>query len=155
MLCALLMVSLLLPMQSITSQGVSRGNVLIVVADDLGVDMVGAYGEGSDPPPTPVIDSLASQGVLFRNAWSNPVCSPTRAALLTGRPAFRNGIGYIVDASPNNLALPYAEVTLPEMLALGTGGNYRSGAFGKWHLGNDSVGGALAPNLAGFDHFAG
>jgi arylsulfatase A-like enzyme len=155
MLLSVAFLAAALPLQGVLPQPTSRANVLIVVADDLGVDMVGAYGEGSAPPATPVIDGLAAQGVLFRNVWSNPVCSPTRAALLTGRPAFRTGIGFIVDAAPDNLALPLSEITLPEMLALGTGGKYRSAAFGKWHLGNEAVGGALAPNLAGFDHFAG
>jgi arylsulfatase A-like enzyme len=150
--------ALLLPclwVQSVPPVVPPRDNVLIVIADDVGVDMIGVYGEGAAPPPTPVIDALASRGVLFRNAWSNPVCSPTRASLLTGRHAFRTGVGHIVDAVPDNPALSLDEITLPEMLALGTDGAYASAAFGKWHLGSAAVGGALAPNLAGFDHFAG
>ena len=56
-------------------------NVLLLIADDLGVDLVGAYGEHPDPATTPVIDALAGQGLLFRNAYADPLCSPTRAAL--------------------------------------------------------------------------
>ena len=53
--------------------GQTRNNVLLILADDVGVDNVGAYGVGSAPPPTPIVDSLARRGVLFRRAWSNPI----------------------------------------------------------------------------------
>ena len=55
----------------------SNENVLMILADDLGVDFVGGYGEGSDPAPTPTIDSLMTSGLYFRNAWANPR-SPSR-----------------------------------------------------------------------------
>jgi hypothetical protein len=71
-------------------------NLLLVIVDDFGVDLVGAYGEAADPPCTPTIDGLVAEGVLFRNAWTNPVCSPTRAALFTGRYGFRTGIGGVI-----------------------------------------------------------
>ena len=130
-------------------------NILLIVADDVGVDQIGIYGEGTDLPQTPFIDGLANDGVLFRNAWSNPLSSPARAALLTGRYAFRTGIGASVFPTNNDFALQLDEVILPEMLQQLTDGAYATGAFGKWFLGNSTVGGPLAPNLAGFDHFAG
>ncbi len=137
-----------------------RPNVLLVVADDMGTDVVGAYAEGGDLPATPRMDALADEGVLFRNAWAAPNCSPSRAMLLTGRHGFRTGIGTVVDQKlqlgQTLSGLPLAEITLPEMLSAGTRGAYRSGLIGKWHLGADALlGGMLAPNLAGFDHFAG
>ena len=127
-----------------TAPGHARPNILLVVADDLGVDLVRAYGEGSAPPCTPHIDALAAQGLLFRNAWANPVCSPTRAALLTGRHGFRTGIG-----SPGGGGglLALEERILPEVLD-----GYASACLGKWHLG---AGQLLHPNLSGFQHFAG
>lgn len=121
----------------------ARPNLVLIIADDFGVDLMGAYGEGSAPPCTPHIDGLAQEGLLFRNAWANPSCSPTRAALLTGRHGFRTGIG-----TPGGVQLSFDETTLPELL--GSVG-YTSAAVGKWHLGN----GALHPNLTGFDRFAG
>ena len=54
-------------------------NIVLIVADDLGVDMLSCYAEGNNPPCTPNLDSLATEGLLFRNAWVNPLCSPTRA----------------------------------------------------------------------------
>ena len=92
------------------------GNVLILVADDLGIDSVAAYGVSEDLPSTPVISALAADGVLFRNMWSNPVCSPTRGALQTGRHGFRTGIG--IGVFEGGWALQTSEVTLPEMLDL-------------------------------------
>ena len=70
-----------------------RANLLVIVADDLGVDSVGAYAEGRDLPPTPTLDQLARRGVLFRNAWATALCSPTRAAIQTGRHGSRTGVG--------------------------------------------------------------
>lgn len=128
------------------------GNILIIVLDDIGIEALGAYGEGVTPAPTPNIDLLAKQGVLFRYAYANPFCSPTRATLQTGRHAFRTGIGNLVKNS--GWALQLDEVTLPEMLRKGKA-NYRDAAFGKWHLGNASVGGRRAPNRAGWSHFSG
>jgi arylsulfatase A-like enzyme len=121
----------------------------VLVADDVGVDSLPAYELGSELPSTPNIDLLVASGVRFQNAWSNPVCSPTRAAILTGRYGFRTGIGHVVGA----FALSTKEVTLPEALDL-QGSGYAHAAIGKWHLGND-VNGPLDPNLAGFSFFAG
>lgn len=129
----------------------SPPNVLILLADDLGVDQLASYGLGSDLPATPTIDSLAESGVLFRNAYGNPICAPTRATIMTGRFSFRTGVGKGPVTGGHTMQL--SEVTLPEMLDFG--GVYSHAAIGKWHLGNDTVGGWLAPNLAGWSHFAG
>jgi arylsulfatase A-like enzyme len=131
----------------------SQENILLLIADDLGVDAIEAYGEGTDLPSTPSLNQLAQTGVLFKRAYGCPSCSPTRASIQTGRYAFRTGIGEVVWI--NNQALPLSETTLPEMLDLGTGGLYAHAALGKWHLGNDPVGGLLSPNLAGYGSFRG
>jgi arylsulfatase A-like enzyme len=124
----------------------ARPNLVLILADDFGVDLVGAYDEGSSPPCTPNIDTLAAQGLLFRNAWVNPVCSATRAAVLTGRHGFRTGIGNVLTGMQPGL--PLTETTLPELLA-----GYASTAVGKWHLSGSL--GNLHPNQSGFGHFAG
>lgn len=121
-------------------------NILIVVADDVGVDLVNAYGESAAAPCTPNLDALAQEGLLFRNAWACPVCSPTRAALLTGRHGFRTGIGNTVENNESGLSL--AETTLPELLT-----SYSSACIGKWHL--SGADGPLHPNDSGFQHFDG
>lgn len=133
----------------------AQKNVLVIVADDIGLGDVSGYGVGQDPPRTPNLDVLAEQGVTFTNAWTYPFCSPTRAAILTGRYGYRTGIGHLVNPHNFDAALRIAEVTLPEMLEQGTGGAYASAAFGKWHVGNLSNGGDLAPNVAGFPYYKG
>ena len=129
-------------------------NILILIADDVGTDMISAYGAGPDGPRTPNIDVLAKNGVLFQNAWSNPACSTTRATIQTGRYSFRTGVGWLT-TSGDGFALALEEQILPEMLDAYAPVAYRHAAFGKWHLGNLSVGGLLAPNLAGYSHFQG
>lgn len=126
-------------------------NILLVVADDMGVDMVKAYGEHPDPAHTPTIDSLATGGLLFRNAWSNPFCCPGRSALLTGRHCRSTGFGFGTNYYNTPTELPSGEVFLPEVLPPA----YSSAAIGKWHLGSKVVSGQLHPNINGFQHFAG
>jgi arylsulfatase A-like enzyme len=131
-----------------------RWNILILLADDLGVDLVGAYARGADLPATPNVDALAARGVLFQNAWGNPLCSPTRATIQTGRYSLRTGIGWLVSFRGGG-ALPLEETILPEMLRTEAPTPYATGAFGKWHLGNFRTGGFDSPNLAGYSHFEG
>jgi arylsulfatase B len=129
----------------------SQSNILVVIADDLGVDQVGCYSEGQDLPATPVIDGLAAGGVSFRNCWSNPMCSPTRATMQTGRYSFRTGVGFIVTGS--GTVLEHSELILPEVLALQTNASWSSAMLGKWHLG--AFADANHMNVAGYPHFAG
>ena len=121
-------------------------NIVIVVADDFGVDLVNGYGEGADLPCTPNIDAMMAEGLTFRNFWARPACSPTRAALVTGRHGFRTGIGGLV--MNNRPGLGLGEITLPEALP-----GYENAWIGKWHLSGSL--GATHPNDSGFDYFAG
>jgi len=106
-------------------------NILLIIADDVGVDQVQAYGEDPSSARTPNIDALASRGVLFRNVWSNPVCSSTRATILTGRYGFRTGVGFVARAGAD---LRDRETTLAELLLRHPRTAYGTAAFGKWHL---------------------
>jgi arylsulfatase A-like enzyme len=108
-------------------------NVLIVLLDDVGTDKIGAYAEHPRPAHTPNLDALAAEGVLFRNAWATPQCSPSRAALLTGRYGRRSGVGRTVQAYESSYELPPDELTLPEMLR-GAPDAWDSSEVGKWHL---------------------
>ncbi|MCC7014900.1 MAG: sulfatase-like hydrolase/transferase [Planctomycetes bacterium] len=130
-------------------------NVLLIVADDVGVDMLGAYGVHPNFPPTPHIDALIAQGVLFERCYTSPTCSPTRAAILTGRYSFRTGLGQPIQEWLPEHALQLDEVTVPEMLHASSQGAITSTAIGKWHLGSAAVGDIDHPNLQGFDWFEG
>ncbi len=129
-----------------------RPNILFIVADDIGVENVGAYGENPDAAHTPVIDQLASEGVLFRNAWSNPRCSPSRSTLLTGQYGFRTGIGRTVGWATDLFELSPDGATLPRVLGLL---GYGTAAVGKWHLAAEQLSGYAHPQMLGFDHHRG
>lgn len=135
--------------------GEPRANVLLIVADDVGVDSIDAYQATPVPARTPNIDRLAEEGVLFRNVWANPTCSSTRALLQTGRYAFRTGIGVIVNPTGYGWGLDPSEVIVPEVLDAHPELGYRHALIGKWHLTNLVTGGNSGPNLAGYGHYAG
>ena len=78
---------------SAANQASAAPNILLILADDMGVEALSVYGLGETAPTTATIDALARDGVLFRNFWSQPVCSPTRATIMTGRYGFRTGVG--------------------------------------------------------------
>lgn len=157
-----LLTSAVLANQDATAQQSGGQNVLVIIADDLGTDKLRSYSPEGDPdtlpntlPNTPTIDALAANGISFDNAWACPVCSPTRASILTGRYPFRHGVTF---ALGNNDTLALEEITLPEVLDLHQiqgGVDISTGAIGKWHLSSNSTGGSDHPNLQGFDHFEG
>lgn len=106
-----------------------RPNVVVVVVDDLRWDDLGI--EGHPFVETPAIDRMAREGVRFRNAFATtPLCSPSRASLLTGQYAHTHGI---VD----NTARDAASHALPTLAIPLRQAGYRTGFFGKWHMGND------------------
>lgn len=132
----------------------AQRNILLIIADDYGADSSSLYNStsaGASLPPTPNITALAQSGVVFRNAYANPVCSPTRACLITGRHSFRTGVGDAV-TGPGSPSLTSAEFTLPEAFAANAGLGYQLAQFGKWHL-------ASGPNtpatIGGWPHFSG
>lgn len=125
---------------------------MVIVMDDVGVDKLGTWDVHPAPAPTPSLDALARRGVRFDQAYSQPVCSPGRAALLTGRDPRRNGVGKNVYADRGGLSRD--EVLIPEMLQDSPQGPWSSAAVGKWHLsGRDA--GLSDPLLQGFDRFDG
>ncbi|MBM4010832.1 MAG: sulfatase [Planctomycetes bacterium] len=121
-------------------------NVVVLLVDDLGVGDVGFSG-GTDVP-TPCIDRLAREGAVCTDAYVTPSCSPTRAALLTGRYPSRFGIEDNRPLDGPTAALDLREVLLPELLRKH---GYHTGLFGKWHLGQ----GAYGPMARGFEEFCG
>ncbi len=131
------------------------GDLLLVVLDDVGIDRIGAYGAHPDPADTPRLDALAERGVRFDAAYNQPVCSPGRAALLTGRRAVRTGVGANVHPGGRTPGLPSDEVTLPEALREAPGGPYATAAIGKWHLSPFGRGFFEDPREHGFDRFDG
>ena len=125
-------------------------NIVVIVADDMGYGDVGAYG-GTDIP-TPNIDALARAGTRFTDAYvSGPVCSPTRAGLMTGRYQQRFGHEFNVGLTSigDDLGLSLEERTIADYLKAA---GYRTALFGKWHLGFEPQ---FHPMERGFDEFFG
>jgi arylsulfatase B len=125
-------------------------NILLLIADDLGLDASACYQVGQNVAQTPNIQELCDRGVVFRNAWVNPICSATRATLLTGRYGFRTGVGRT--APPG---LQEEEFTLPMALDANPALGYGHATVGKWHLNTARNGSPRHPNNMGWHHFSG
>jgi hypothetical protein len=156
---AVLAACALLPLACSGGGGSDRGqpaNILFITMDDVGIDQLRAFGYGgATPPSTPSLDAIASAGVAFRNTWSTPECSPSRAEFYEGRYPFRSGV---VNAFNNydlaNSQLSPFEFTTPKLLAER---GYESGFFGKLHLSGPHYNpyGNGTPHMLGFDYFYG
>lgn len=140
-----------------TAQAASR-NVLLLIGDDIGIDAAEFYPtpdrRATTPPapPTPNLSRLARNGVLFRSAWANPLCVPTRATILTGRYGFRTGIGTNHSTENTNLPqLALGEFILPEAFKTRPDLGYVLAHVGKWHVSR----GTNDPNRYGWPYFAG
>ncbi len=131
---------LLAPLAPLHAANASRPNIILVMPDDLG------YGDyaclGNPLTHTPTIDSFRKQSLLFTQMHVSPTCSPTRAALMSGRHEFKNGVTHTILERER---LNPRTVTLAQMLKT-TG--YTTGIFGKWHLGDEE---AYRPENRGFD----
>lgn len=128
----------------------ARPHVVLIVADDLGIGEVSAYGAADIR--TPAMDRLGREGVRFTSAYANaPVCSPTRAALLTGQHPPLAGVPGVIRTDPANSwgALRRDVTLLPEALRAA---GYRTAAVGKWHLGLEA---GDHPLDRGFERFRG
>jgi uncharacterized sulfatase len=163
----------------IPDKAAARPNLVVILADDLGYGDLGV--QGSRAIETPHIDQVAAEGMRFTQFYSSaPICSPSRAGLLTGRYPLRSGIMTALPAAADSLlrklaysagqvfaklgsvdmsgggnavaGLPPSEITIPEALKLA---GYRSMAIGKWHLGDFTALPEYHPSNHGFDRFVG
>ncbi|MGH7127167.1 MAG: sulfatase-like hydrolase/transferase [Planctomycetaceae bacterium] len=131
------------------SRSAAKPNILVIVADDLGFADVGF--NGGTVIATPNLDRLAATGIRLTNFRVCPMCSPTRAGLMTGRWPLRFGMMRAVVPPWSRYGLPERENTLPELLA--AGGYEQRGIVGKWHLGHARR--EFLPLQQGFTRFYG
>ena len=125
-------------------------NIIFIMADDLGYNELGCYGQ--DSIRTPNIDKMASQGMKFTQHYSGaPVCAPARSVLMTGLHTGHTPSRGNMEVDPyGQFPIPDETVTIAELLKEA---GYATGGFGKWGLGYP--GSAGDPNMQGFDEFYG
>ena len=132
-----------------TTQAQDQPNIVLVFMDNFGYGELGCYGGGiTRGAPTPRIDRLADEGLRLTNFNVEAQCTPSRAALMTGRYAIRSGCGS-VPITTGLYGLTQWEVTMAEMLSAA---GYVTGMFGKWHLGHTE---GRFPTDQGFDEWYG
>jgi arylsulfatase A-like enzyme len=125
-----------------------RPNVVLIITDDVGYGDFGAYG--ATDIRTPNVDRLAREGVRLTDFYAAPVCTPTRAMLMTGRYQQRVGLEIALPSNgPRDGGLRPTGRTLPQLLK---NNGYATGLVGKWHLGWRPE---FSPNAHGFDYFFG
>ena len=136
--------------QGATAAGGAKPNILFILVDDLGYGDLACYG--APDMRTPHLDKLLSRGLRFDRFYANcPVCSPTRAALMTGRYPDIAGVPGVIRTHQENSwgYLDPEAITLPDQMRAA---GYDTGMVGKWHLGLETPN---KPNERGFDHFHG
>jgi arylsulfatase A len=133
----------------------SRPNIIFILADDMGYKDLGSYGNPYNE--TPSLDKMAKEGMRFSEAYATPACSPSRAALLTGKYPARLKLTQALGnnrVDPNSPVLPAqmvahlpdSEITMAEVFKRN---GYSTGMVGKWHLGDEE---AVSPYSQGFDY---
>ncbi len=131
-------------------------NILFIIMDDVGIDQMTSFGYGGLTPPAMTnIDQIASNGIRFRNTWSMPACTPSRAVFFEGRFPLRTNINGALGPEDiaNSMVSPF-EMTVPKLLDQR---NYQSALFGKFHLGlqgNSPYGNGM-PKSLGWDYYFG
>src|SRR5437763_4460068 len=115
-------------------------NIVLVMSDDQGFGDLGIHG--NEKIQTPTLDRFGREGVQLTRFYVCPVCSPTRASLMTGRYHYRTGV---IHTSRGGAMMHGDEVTIAELLR---GAGYHTGIFGKWHLGDNFP---MRPQDQGFE----
>lgn len=123
----------------------SKPNILLIIADDMGLDATPGYDIGTIKPAMPNLEDMMRKGLTFNNLWSNPTCTPTRSAMITGKYGFRTNVSKVGDE------LSLTETSLQQYIDQNTSSSYSSAVIGKWHLSND----INHPNNMGIPYFGG
>jgi len=153
-LTTVLLTALSLPVSSLaTSAGSSDQppNILLVIADDMGLDASHCYTAGNQQAPMPTLKKLCDNGLVFDNAYAAPVCSPTRASIISGQYGFQTGIGGAVPKRASSGGLSESVVSLFDLLYET---NHSAALIGKWHLAS-AADGLNHPRALGVDHYFG
>ena len=125
----------------------SKPNVILIIADDLGLDATPNYAIGTLKPNMPNLTGLLNTGLKFTNFSTNPLCSPTRASIISGKYGYKTGVLTVDDILSNS------EITLQKFINQNTQNAYATAVIGKWHLAGTST--TFNPESFGIDYYAG
>ncbi len=142
----LLLIAIIFSLQGQCQTDPDHPNVLLIIADDLGLDYMNGFQDNNLMPVTPHLDSLRESGVGFSRTWSTPKCSPSRAAIMSGKFGIKTGVQ---DAE----TLDTAYVSLFREIEAATGGLYTDAVLGKWHISSGQP--SDHPNQHGIDYYNG
>ncbi len=123
-------------------------NILLIIADDMGIDALNGYHNSQLLPNTPNLDALRAQGLTFENVWAAPQCTPTRAAIMSGKYGIKTG----VTRAPGHLD-PNLHISIFRELATQTANTYADALIGKWHV--SPAGDYTAMTQHGVDFYTG
>ncbi len=126
----ILLCSLSIIATSVGQTDPNHPNIILILADDLGVDVFNGYQDNNLKPVTPTLDSLRNAGVAFRNVWSTPQCATTRAAIMSGKYGIKTGVTRV----PGNLDPIHTSIF--EAVKAETNDLYADAVIGKWHISN-------------------
>ncbi len=127
----------------------SKPNILLIIADDQGLDASAQYDLSTDLPSTPTLDQLAAQGITFDNTWATPACTTTRGSLITGQHGIKSGISFIPARMEST-----TETVQRFLKAQSASSDYQTAVIGKWHLGGGNT--ELShPTDSGVGYYAG
>ncbi len=112
------------------AQAADSPNILLIIADDMGLDASNCYSLGDQQAPMPTVEAMCADGLVFMNAYSAPVCSPTRATIMTGQYGLRTGVGAAIPREGRNGLSAEAESLFDAL----DRSDYAANLLGKWHL---------------------
>jgi len=124
-------------------------NVLLIISDDQGRDASAQYSISTDLPDTPVLNTLATNGLVFDNAWATPACTTTRGTLISGQHGINSGVDRVPDL------LPAETLTLQWLLERSSTNRYSTSVIGKWHLTGGNTSQIDHPADSGVGYYAG
>ena len=131
--------------ESEAPESITPPNILLIITDDMGKDATPNYPEGTQKPHMPHLQNLINSGITFDNVWAYSVCSPTRAAILTGKYGYHTGVLEV----EQDISL--SEVSLHEYIDTQSPYDYDTALIGKWNLSNV----VTDPNTMGIDYYSG
>lgn len=124
-------------------------NILLIIADDLGVDAISGFGVNTDLPNTPTLDAFRANGISYTNCWAAPQCTPTRASIMSGKYGIKTGVlrpPTVLETSHTSLFTKIKEQSSTD---------YSMAVIGKWHLGGSNSSNSNHPTDSGVPFYEG